>query len=59
MSDALREVSEILADYLDKFGDAFPWPWLVDDLEEAEKLAKKCIEDGEPYPVTYDDDLLY
>lgn len=55
----LREVSETLAEYAERFGDTFPWPWLVDDLEKAEKLARECIEKGEPYPDTYDDGALY
>lgn len=58
-SDGLRRVSETLADYLDHFGEAFPWPWIVDDLEEAEGIARKCIEDDEKYDFEYDDDKVY
>ena len=55
----LREVSETLAEYAEEFGETFPWPYIVGDLEEAEQLARECMENGEPYTVTYDDDALY
>lgn len=57
--EGLRAVSETLAEYAEEFGDTFPWPYIVRDLEEAEKLARECIEKGDPYEESYDDDALY
>lgn len=58
-SDGLRDVSAVLADYFDRFGEWFPWPWGIGDLDEAEKIARECMERGKPYDFTYDDDKVY
>ena len=58
-SDGLRRVSDVLADYMDKFGEPFPWPWGVGDLDEAEALAKTCIKMDKAYVFEYDDDKIY
>lgn len=55
----LRRVSDVLADYWERFGKTFPWPFEVGDLRKAEEIARKCIETGEPYDFEYDDDKNY
>ena len=57
--DGLRGISSVLADYADKFGEGFPWPWLVGDLKEAERLAAECIRSGRPTDLKYDIDRNY
>lgn len=55
----VRDVSDVLADYAEKFGDFFPWPWGVGDLKEAEEIASDCMERGEPYAFEYEGDSIY
>lgn len=50
----VRDVSDVLADYAEKFDDFFPWPFGVGDLKEAEAIARDCIERGEPYDFEYE-----
>lgn len=57
--DGIRSTSTVLADYADKFGEGFPWPWLVGDLKEAERQAAECIRRGRPTELDYDLDKVY
>ena len=55
----MADVSPVLQEYLDKFGECFPWPWLVGDLKEAERQAAQCIRSGRPTELGYDLDKVY
>ena len=55
----LRGGGESWAEYVEGCGGTCPWRWLGDGLERGGKRARECIEKGEPYHETYDDDALY
>lgn len=55
----MADVSPVLQEYLEKFGEGFPWPWLVCDLKEAERQAAECIRRGKPTELEYDLDKVY